>query len=100
MGFVAWIVFGLIAGAIAKMIMPGRDPSGMIVTMTGSMVMIVLSTNWHAYLGVFLIAAIVGVCALKYMNNVLQDAMLSVLADMTEEARQMKAIMAAAPKRD
>jgi uncharacterized membrane protein YeaQ/YmgE (transglycosylase-associated protein family) len=32
MGFVAWIVLGLIAGAIAKAIMPGDDPGGMIVT--------------------------------------------------------------------
>jgi uncharacterized membrane protein YeaQ/YmgE (transglycosylase-associated protein family) len=29
----AWIVFGLIAGAIAKAIMPGRDPGGVLVTM-------------------------------------------------------------------
>lgn len=30
---IGWIVFGLIAGAIAKLIMPGRDPGGIIVTM-------------------------------------------------------------------
>ena len=28
-----WIVFGLIAGVIAKAIMPGRDPMGIIATM-------------------------------------------------------------------
>jgi uncharacterized membrane protein YeaQ/YmgE (transglycosylase-associated protein family) len=28
-----WIVFGLIVGAIAKLLMPGRDPGGFIVTM-------------------------------------------------------------------
>jgi uncharacterized membrane protein YeaQ/YmgE (transglycosylase-associated protein family) len=28
----AWIVFGLIAGAIAKAILPGHDPGGAIVT--------------------------------------------------------------------
>jgi uncharacterized membrane protein YeaQ/YmgE (transglycosylase-associated protein family) len=27
-----WIVFGLIVGVIAKLIMPGRDPGGIIVT--------------------------------------------------------------------
>lgn len=32
MGIIAWIVFGLIAGAIAKLIMPGDDPGGFIVT--------------------------------------------------------------------
>lgn len=33
MNFLAWIVLGLIAGAIAKAIMPGNDPGGIIVTM-------------------------------------------------------------------
>jgi uncharacterized membrane protein YeaQ/YmgE (transglycosylase-associated protein family) len=33
LGIFAWIVFGLIAGALAKWIMPGKDPGGMIVTM-------------------------------------------------------------------
>ena len=32
MGFIVWIVLGLIAGALAKFIMPGRDPGGIIVT--------------------------------------------------------------------
>jgi len=27
-----WIVFGLIVGVIAKLLMPGRDPGGIIVT--------------------------------------------------------------------
>jgi uncharacterized membrane protein YeaQ/YmgE (transglycosylase-associated protein family) len=31
-GIVGWIVFGLIVGVIAKLLMPGRDPGGMIVT--------------------------------------------------------------------
>ena len=33
MGIVAWIFFGLIAGVIAKLLMPGRDPGGCIITM-------------------------------------------------------------------
>ncbi|CAL9360058.1 GlsB/YeaQ/YmgE family stress response membrane protein [Saccharothrix sp. NPDC042600] len=33
MGILGWIVLGLIAGAIAKAIMPGRDPGGIIITM-------------------------------------------------------------------
>jgi uncharacterized membrane protein YeaQ/YmgE (transglycosylase-associated protein family) len=32
-GVLGWIVFGLIVGAIAKLVMPGRDPGGIIVTM-------------------------------------------------------------------
>jgi len=32
MGFLAWIVLGGIAGAIAKLIMPGKDPGGIFIT--------------------------------------------------------------------
>lgn len=32
MGIISWIVFGLIAGVVAKWIMPGNDPGGMIIT--------------------------------------------------------------------
>ncbi|MFE2164268.1 GlsB/YeaQ/YmgE family stress response membrane protein [Streptomyces sp. NPDC059447] len=32
MGIVSWIVLGLLAGGIAKFLLPGRDPSGLIVT--------------------------------------------------------------------
>src|SRR5688572_8750747 len=31
-GWLGWILIGLIAGAIAKAIMPGRDPGGCLVT--------------------------------------------------------------------
>lgn len=32
MGILAWIVFGLIAGVVAKWIMPGKAPGGIIAT--------------------------------------------------------------------
>jgi uncharacterized membrane protein YeaQ/YmgE (transglycosylase-associated protein family) len=32
MGIFSWIIFGLIAGLLAKAIMPGKDPGGWIVT--------------------------------------------------------------------
>lgn len=32
MGLLSWILVGLIAGALAKFIMPGDDPGGCIVT--------------------------------------------------------------------
>ena len=32
MGIIAWVVIGLIAGALGKLIMPGDDPGGIIVT--------------------------------------------------------------------
>jgi uncharacterized membrane protein YeaQ/YmgE (transglycosylase-associated protein family) len=32
-GLLGWILFGAIVGAIAKLLMPGKDPGGFIVTM-------------------------------------------------------------------
>lgn len=32
MGILTWILFGLVVGVIAKLLMPGRDPGGFIVT--------------------------------------------------------------------
>ena len=32
MGILSWILMGLIAGALGKWIMPGKDPGGVIVT--------------------------------------------------------------------
>ena len=31
-GVIGWIIFGLVVGVIAKLMMPGRDPGGFIVT--------------------------------------------------------------------
>ena len=31
-GILGWIVFGLVVGVIAKLLMPGKDPGGFIVT--------------------------------------------------------------------
>ena len=33
MAILSWIVFGIVIGFIAKLLMPGRDPGGFIVTM-------------------------------------------------------------------
>ncbi len=32
MGILSWIIFGLIAGALAKMILPGKEPQGCVIT--------------------------------------------------------------------
>lgn len=49
MGIVSWIVFGLIAGVVAKLIMPGKDPGGLIITsligIAGAMVGGFISTS-------------------------------------------------------
>lgn len=54
MSFIAAIVIGLIVGAIAKLIMPGRDPGGIIITIllgiAGSVVAtwIGQAAHWYA----------------------------------------------------
>jgi uncharacterized membrane protein YeaQ/YmgE (transglycosylase-associated protein family) len=32
MGILSWIAMGLIVGVLAKLIMPGKDPGGIIIT--------------------------------------------------------------------
>ena len=32
MGFIVWILLGLVVGVIAKFLMPGKDPGGFIIT--------------------------------------------------------------------
>ena len=32
MHIIVWIIFGLIVGVVAKLLMPGRDPGGFIIT--------------------------------------------------------------------
>lgn len=57
MGIVSWIVFGLIAGALAKLVMPGKDGGGFIVTtllgIVGSIVGGVIGTQlgWGSITG-------------------------------------------------
>ncbi len=54
MGIVIALIIGLIAGAIAKLLMPGRDPGGILVTMllgvAGSVVAYLLGRvfGWYA----------------------------------------------------
>lgn len=32
-GFIGWIIFGLVVGGVAKLLTPGRDPGGFLITM-------------------------------------------------------------------
>jgi uncharacterized membrane protein YeaQ/YmgE (transglycosylase-associated protein family) len=32
MGILSWIIVGLVVGALAKFVMPGRDPGGIVIT--------------------------------------------------------------------
>lgn len=49
MGILSWILLGLVAGAIAKALRPGRDPQGCIITMIIGIIGAVLG-GWIATL--------------------------------------------------
>ena len=66
-GWLAWILIGLIAGAIAKALVPGRDPGGCLITILLGIGGAVLAgflgrqLNWYGPGdGAGLLAAIVG----------------------------------------
>jgi uncharacterized membrane protein YeaQ/YmgE (transglycosylase-associated protein family) len=50
-GILSWVVFGLIAGAIAKFIMPGKDPGGCI----GTIIIGILGAVIGGYIGTVLL---------------------------------------------
>lgn len=52
-GLVGWILFGLIVGVLAKLVMPGRDPGGVIVTMLLGIVGAVLGGYIGRALGLY-----------------------------------------------
>ena len=48
MGIFSWVFLGLIAGAIAKFIMPGKDPGGIIVTILIGIAGAIVGVFWAA----------------------------------------------------
>jgi uncharacterized membrane protein YeaQ/YmgE (transglycosylase-associated protein family) len=70
MGIIMALVIGLIVGALAKLIMPGRDPGGFIVTallgVAGSLVAFLIgrAVGWYGAGsdGPGIIASIIGAC--------------------------------------
>ena len=59
MGFLSWILVGLVAGILAKWIMPGRDPGGIVIT--------ILIGIAGAFVGGFL-GALIGIGSLSGFN--------------------------------
>ena len=83
MGILAWTVFGLIAGALAKFIMPGDDPGGFIVTtiigIVGAVIggFIAVQLGWGDVTGFDLrsfVIAIVGALILLFGYRLLKRA--------------------------
>jgi uncharacterized membrane protein YeaQ/YmgE (transglycosylase-associated protein family) len=52
-GILVWIVFGLVVGIIAKLLMPGRDPGGIVVTMLLGIVGAVLGGYMGRAMGLY-----------------------------------------------
>jgi uncharacterized membrane protein YeaQ/YmgE (transglycosylase-associated protein family) len=83
MGIIAWIIFGLIAGALAKLLLPGRDPGGFILTMilgiVGALIggFIVQLISGHDYTTHFnlgsLIVAIIGAIVVLLIYRLVVD---------------------------
>jgi uncharacterized membrane protein YeaQ/YmgE (transglycosylase-associated protein family) len=51
MELLGWAIFGLIVGAIAKLLMPGRDPGGIIITMALGVVAAIIGGSMGRALG-------------------------------------------------
>jgi uncharacterized membrane protein YeaQ/YmgE (transglycosylase-associated protein family) len=81
MGILAWIILGLIAGAIAKLVMPGKDPGGFLATMligiAGALIggAIASAIGWGSVDGVnfgSIVVAVLGAILLLYLYRVMQ----------------------------
>ena len=77
-GWLGWILIGLIAGAIAKLLMPGRDPGGCLVTIVIGVAGAVLagflgqSVGWYdAGEGAGFLAAIVGAILILFVYRMI-----------------------------
>lgn len=74
-GWFAWIIIGLLAGGIAKLLMPGKDPGGCVITILlgigGAMVagFIGRALGWYddATDGAGFLAAIVGAVLILFI---------------------------------
>jgi uncharacterized membrane protein YeaQ/YmgE (transglycosylase-associated protein family) len=51
MGIISWIFLGLIAGALAKFLVPGKDPGGFIVTILIGVVGAILGGFLGSFIG-------------------------------------------------
>jgi len=57
MGILSWIILGLVAGALAKFIMPGKDPGGFFVTILIGIVGAMLGGFLGSFIGLGTVAS-------------------------------------------
>ena len=77
-GIIGWIVVGLLAGGLAKLLMPGRDPGGCIITILLGIAGAVLAgwlgqmVGWYkAGEGAGFIAAVVGAFIILFIYKLI-----------------------------
>ena len=77
-GILGWIVIGLLAGGVAKLLMPGKDPGGCIITIllgiAGALLagFIGQSVGWYEYgRGAGFIAAVVGAFIMLFIYRLI-----------------------------
>ncbi len=51
MGIISWLLLGLVAGALAKFIMPGKDPDGCLITIVIGIVGAVIGGFLGSFIG-------------------------------------------------
>lgn len=73
MGIISWLIFGLIAGALARLLVPGRDPMGWIGTIVlgiaGSLVGGFLANALFDDQSVGLVGSVIGAVILLVIYN-------------------------------
>ncbi len=80
-GILGWIVFGLIVGVLAKFLMPGKDPGGVIVTILIGIAGAVVGGSLGRFAGLYapgepagIIMSILGAVLLLYLYRRMRPA--------------------------
>lgn len=82
MNILSWLIVGLIAGALARLIMPGRDPMGLIATIVlgviGSIVgglvsMAIWRNNTSVFQGSGLLLSILGAIIVLWLYRMVKS---------------------------
>jgi uncharacterized membrane protein YeaQ/YmgE (transglycosylase-associated protein family) len=80
-GIIGWIIFGLIVGVVAKLLMPGKDPGGFIITILIGIAGAVLAGYLGQALGLYgpgeaagFIMSVIGAVLLLLLYRMLRPA--------------------------
>jgi uncharacterized membrane protein YeaQ/YmgE (transglycosylase-associated protein family) len=82
MGLCGWIIFGFLAGLIARAVMPGRQAMGLIATtllgiagsfMGGFLASIVWGGNWRVLKPTTFLGSVIGAIVLLMLGRMMSD---------------------------